>query len=84
MSRKSELDLVGVGWPVCFLEYKRSLNGMEPGDILEISMQDPDAVDELVTIVRRSQDQLIEMKKEVDLYRIQIQKGLKEAIHGNR
>ena len=75
MTLKSELDLVGVGWPVCLLEYKRTLNDLKPGDILEISMQDPDAVDELVTIVGRSQDHILEMQKDPDRFRIQIQKG---------
>ena len=75
MTLKSELDLVGVGWPVCLLECKRSLNDLKPGDILEISMQDPDAVDELVTIVERSQDHILEMQKDPDRFRIQIQKG---------
>ncbi len=75
MSQKSELDLVGVGWPVCLLECKRTLKDMVSGDILEISMQDPDAVKELVTIVERSPDQIVEMKEGSDHFRIQIQKG---------
>ena len=75
MSQNSELDLVGVGWPVFLLECKRTLKDMVPGEILEISMQDPDAVKELVTIVERSPDRIVEMKKGSDHYRIQIQKG---------
>ena len=75
MGLKSKLDLVGVGWPVCLLECKRTLNDLETGDILEISMQDPDAINELVTIVERSQDHILEMHEDPDRYRIQIQKG---------
>ena len=75
MALISELDLVGVGWPVCLLECKRSLKDLKPGDIIEISMQDPDAVHELVTIVERSQDHIIEMHEDLDRFRIQIQKG---------
>ena len=75
MSQKSELDLVGVVWPVCLLECKRTLKDMDSGDILEIFMQDPDAVNELVTIVGRSPDQIVEMKQDSDRFRIRIQKG---------
>ena len=75
MSQKSELDLIGTGWPVCFLECKRTLSEMDPGDILVISMKDPDAVNELVIIVDRSNDQIVETEKKDDCYRIQIRKG---------
>ena len=75
MSQKSELDMVGIGWPVCFLECKRTLRGMDPGDILMISMKDPDAVNELVMIIDRSNDQIMQTEKEDDCYRIQIRKG---------
>ena len=75
MSRKQKLDLVGIGWPVCFLECKRALGEIDRGVCLEIIMQDPDAVEELVTIVDRSQDQILQIRKKHDCYQIQIQKG---------
>ena len=76
MTQKSELDLVGVGWPVCLLEFKRILTELKPGDILEILMQDPDAVDALVTIVECSGDHLLDKRKDPDRYWIQVRKGL--------
>ena len=75
MPKNSELNLLGVGWPVCLLECKRILKDMVSGDILEISMQDPDAVRELVTIVERSPDQIVDMAENADHFQIRIQKG---------
>ncbi|RJQ58238.1 MAG: sulfurtransferase TusA family protein [Desulfobacteraceae bacterium] len=75
MSNKAELDLAGVGWPVCLLECKRTLKSMQAGDILEIALQDPDALDELVTIVTRSPDRILAIDPEQGGYRIRIRKG---------
>ena len=67
--------MIGIGWPVCFLECKRCLSKMNPGDILMISMRDPDAVEDLVMIVDRSDDQIVQTEKENDFFRIHIRKG---------
>jgi TusA-related sulfurtransferase len=75
MPKPLKLDLVGIGWPVCLLEFKRVLNGISRGDILEITMQDPDAVDELVTIVERSSDRVLKVNEKAERYSIRIQKG---------
>jgi TusA-related sulfurtransferase len=75
MSQPSELDLVGVGWPVCLLECKRAINEIDPGGVLTILIQDPDTVNELETIVQRSSDHILRIEKQNDIYRIQIQKG---------
>jgi TusA-related sulfurtransferase len=48
---------------------------MNPGDILMISMRDPDAVEDLVMIVDRSDDQIVQTEKENDFFRIHIRKG---------
>ncbi|MFC1885435.1 sulfurtransferase TusA family protein [Thermodesulfobacteriota bacterium] len=75
MTQQSELDLVGVGWPVCLLECKRAINKIYPGHVLTILIKDPDTVKELETIVKRSSDHIVRMQEENDIYRIQIQKG---------
>lgn len=70
-----ELDLIGVVSPVCLLKCKSELTRMNAGDVLEILLQDPEAVEELVKIIERSKDQVISKKPEEDHYRIRVRKG---------
>ena len=69
------LDLIGVMLPVCLLKSKSVLSKMNAGDVLEISLQDPEVVEELIKIIERSQDQVMSSKRKGDDYIVHIKKG---------
>ena len=75
MPSKSEVDLVGIAWPVCLLKFKCALNELCACDVLEVLARDPDVVDSIVMIVERSGDTLVKRQKEGELYRLSIEKG---------
>lgn len=75
MFAKKGIDLRGVVSPVCLLKCKSMLAKINGGDVLEVILQDPEVVEELVKIVERSEDKIIDQQKEEDYYRINIQKG---------
>jgi TusA-related sulfurtransferase len=74
MSIKSELDLAGVAWPFCLLEFKNAFDALCSCEVLEVLSHDPDVVKNILMIADRSEGKLIEQKQEGDLYRIFIQK----------
>ncbi len=74
MSSKSEIDLLGVVSPVCLLKCKNALDCLDPGHVLEVLVQDPEVVEDLIKIVERSQYQLLKLETEKDYYRIHIRK----------
>ena len=74
MPSKSELDLCGVTWPVCLLEFKSALNDLCPCEVLDVLAQDPDVVENIILIVDRSEDKLINRQKEGDIYRLSVEK----------
>ncbi len=75
MFLKKEIDLRGILSPVCLLKCKSMLAKINCGDVLEVLLQDPEVVEELIKIVDRSKDQVVNQQKEEDYYRIYIQKG---------
>lgn len=75
MSLKKELNLVGVVSPMCLLKCKSVLTRMNPGDILEVLVEDPDVVDELIKILKRSSDHVKEFYREENHFRIHLEKG---------
>jgi TusA-related sulfurtransferase len=74
MPSKSELDLVGISWPVCLLKFKCVLNDLCPCDVLDVAARDPDVVDNIILIVDRSGNTLIDQRLEGDTYRLTIEK----------
>lgn len=75
MDSKIKLDLVGVVSPLCLMKCKSCLQSMTSGEIVEVRIEDPDVVDELVVIIGRSKDLIIDRKREKDCHRIRIRKG---------
>ncbi len=75
MAANLKLNLVGILSPICLLKCKSVLAQMTCGDVLEISLQDPDVVDELAKIIEHSQDQLIKTAKQRENYLVHIRKG---------
>ena len=74
MSTKSELDLAGVAWPVCLLQFKNAFDELSSCEVLEILSHDPDVVKNILMIAYRSEGKLIRQQQEGDLYRVFIQK----------
>ena len=74
MASKSELDLVGIAWPVCLLKFKCALNDLCSSDVLEVAARDPDVVKSITMIVERSGSALIDRQKEGETYRLFIEK----------
>ena len=75
MTPKSVFDLIGVVSPICLLKCKSELDRMDSGDELEIMVQDPEVVKDLLRIIHRSQCCLIASHNEEDHYRLHIQKN---------
>ena len=75
MTLKSKLNLCGVAWPMCLLQFKSALNSLCSCEILEVKVQDPDVVGNIIMIVDRSEDTLIDHEKEGETYRLSIQRG---------
>jgi len=75
MERAFILDLLGVISPVCLLKCKSVLNGMSPGDMLEVLVEDPGVVEGLSAILKQSQDQVEGFLREGDHFRVSIRKG---------
>ena len=74
MSSSTQLDLTGIAWPVCLLKFKMVLNGLCSHDVLEVSAQDPEVVDNIVMIIERSEDTLINRRKDGEIYRLSVRR----------
>lgn len=75
MASNLKLNLVGILSPISLLKCKSVLAQMHCGDVLEISLQDPDVVEELIKIVERSNDKVMKSKRKGDDYILHIQRG---------
>jgi TusA-related sulfurtransferase len=75
MNLKKEMDLIGVVSPVCLLKCKSVLGEMNAGDMLDILLKDPEVVGELVKIIERSQDRVVQSQRDGDHYRVSIIKS---------
>ncbi len=74
MSLKSEINLIGVVWPVCLLKCNNELNRLSEGEEVDVIVQDPDVLKDLLKIVERSLEHSVTTIHEKDHYRIHIQK----------
>jgi TusA-related sulfurtransferase len=74
MPSKSKLDLGGIAWPVCLLKFKCALNDLCACDVLEAIARAPDVVENIILIVDRAGDTLINQYKEGEIYRLSVEK----------
>ena len=74
MPDKSELDLIGVAWPVCLLQFKTAFDRLCASEVLEVLSHDPDVIKSILMIAVRSEGTHIQQHQEGDLYRVFIQK----------
>jgi len=71
----SRLDLIGVVSPICLLKCKSALARLNPGEVLEVIVQDDEVVKSLSTILKQSHDRMEAFTKEGECFRISIRKG---------
>jgi TusA-related sulfurtransferase len=58
-----------------FLLCKKELARMHVGSILEVTLDNPDFIDDLSQIIERSDDRIVEQKRVGRVYKICIRKG---------
>ena len=75
MGAVKKLNLIGVVSPFCLLEFKAALAGFRPGQALEVSVQDPEVVDDLIRLVNRSEDRLLELKRVGKTFRLTVERA---------
>jgi TusA-related sulfurtransferase len=75
MEMASTLDLVGVVSPICLLKCKSALSQLNPGDVLDVLVQDEEVVESISMILKQSQDRVEAFSKEGECYRISIRRG---------
>lgn len=75
MPTQTELNLIGVFFPICLLKCKSTLHAMNRGERMDVLVSDPAILDELEKIIKRSSDQIIHCLKKSDHYKLRILKG---------
>lgn len=76
MVQKQILDLSDMLSFLSLLKIQNKLADLRPGDLLEVVLNDQATVADLMRIVNRSEDRIIEEKQEKDLFKIKIVKGI--------
>jgi TusA-related sulfurtransferase len=75
MEAASTLDLIGDVSPICLLKCKSALSRLNPGEVLEVMVQDEEVVESLSMILKQSQDSLESFAREGEFFRLSIRKG---------
>jgi TusA-related sulfurtransferase len=75
MTKKMTLNLKGVVSPMDLLKCNACLTAMDPGDILEVILADEEVVNNLTTILLRSNDEILYRQHTRDSICIGIRKG---------
>jgi len=75
MGMASTLDLIGVVSPICLLKCKSALARLNPGEMLDVLVQDAEAVESISMILKQSEDRMEAFSKEGECYRISIRRG---------
>jgi TusA-related sulfurtransferase len=75
MQVDKKLDLCGMLNPYCLLMFKSTLARMEPGDVLEIQLRDPETLGDLLTILDRSAETVVAKTQRADRTCLWVRKG---------
>jgi len=70
-----QLDLRGISWPVCLLDFKQNLLALHEGQCLEVWLGDPEVADQIRMIVERSEDRIIDRQGDGESLQLWIEKG---------
>ena len=69
------LDLSGIVIPICYFVFKRALADIETGAILEVQLQDPDTLKDLMIMIDRSNDEVAQLLNEQGWFLLRVRKG---------
>jgi len=69
-----QLNLVGVGWPICLLAYQQRLSRLAPGEVLKVQIEDPEVAATILQLARRRQDRVLGEHREGKVMWITIQR----------
>ena len=75
MAANPQLDLIGVVSPFCLLQFKTAMARVRPFQVLDVLIEDPAVVTDLVRLVNRSEDRLLASERIGDHYRIRVQRA---------
>jgi TusA-related sulfurtransferase len=75
MKSEEQLDIRSVAAPYCLLMVKSTLASMQPGAVLEVRVSDPESINDLMTILVRSGDQIVTKEECTDCTSLWVQKG---------
>ena len=75
MQPAQKLDLCGIVVPICYFVFKRALSTMESGAVLEVRLQDPDTLQDLITMIGRSADEVDGVATEPGCFLLRVRKG---------
>jgi TusA-related sulfurtransferase len=73
-----QLDLTGVVLPFCLLDFKNALTRLRDGQLLEVRLRDPDVAADLVRLIDRSGDRLVEQGRIGDRLRMLVERSGKQ------
>lgn len=72
---KGIFDLRGGSCGFCILKIKSLLKGLEPGEMIEVLVSDPDTADDLAAVLAAGQDRLVDTAEENGFNRIYLRKN---------
>jgi len=73
----ARLDLQGVLCPLNFVKAKLKLEEMEPGEVLEIIIDDDEAVSNVPRSLKNEGHHILQLQKQEKTYRLVVQKSEK-------
>ena len=69
------LDLRGVLCPINFVKTKLKLDAMEPGEILEVSLDSGEPIQNIPKSIKEEVHKILEVTREEGFFRLKIQKN---------
>jgi tRNA 2-thiouridine synthesizing protein A len=81
MKSDQQLDISGLMIPLNLALCKFTLAQMNPGEVLEIRLRDPESFQDLLIIVERSGDRLLSWEKHEEYYSLWVRKKAECALN---
>jgi TusA-related sulfurtransferase len=79
MQADEKLDLCGIITPCSLMLWKSKLASMQPGAILEVHLSDPETLNDLLLILKRSAEEIVQRKQHGNKTSFWIKKGASET-----
>lgn len=71
----AQLDLRGVVCPINFVKTKLKLESMEAGEVLELTLDSGEPIQNVPKSLKEEGHKILEVKKEDGFFRLKIQRG---------